>query len=66
MFVYLAFTGARIEIPAAISAKSEGEETHFLDSRGVIIATFRTADVLLYSMQPIQTDPPSSSEFSGK
>ncbi len=66
MFVYLAFTGARIKLPGAISVKSEGEETDFLDSRGVVIATFRSADVLLYSMQPIDTEPPSSSEFSGK
>ena len=66
MFVYLAITGARIELPAAISVRTEGDDTHFLDSRGVIVATFRSAEVLLYSMQAIDTDPPPASEYSGK
>jgi hypothetical protein len=66
LFVYLAFTGARIELPSAVSVASEGEATHFLDSRGVVVATFRSADVLLYSMKEIDTELPTATEFSGK
>lgn len=66
MFVYLATTGARVEIPAAVSVQTEGGETHFLDSRGVVIAIFRSTDVLMYSMKPIEPDPPPGLEFSAK
>ncbi len=65
MFVYLAVTGARIEIPAAITVKTEKDETHFVDSRGVIVAIFRSLDVLMYSMKPIDPDMPYES-FSAK
>ena len=66
MFVYLAVTGARIEIPAAVSVNTEGEETHFVDSRGVVVAIFRSTDVLMYSMQAIEPDPPSDTQFTAK
>lgn len=66
MFVYLAVTGARVEIPAAVTVHTEGEETHFLDSRGVVVAAFRSTDVLIYSMEQIETDPPHAGGFSGK
>lgn len=66
LFIYLAVTGARVELPAAISVRSEGEETHFVDSRGVVVAVFRSADVLMYSMTPIEAEPPPESSFSGK
>ena len=48
MFVYLAITGARVEVPSAITVVSEGEETRLLDSRGVIVAVF----VLLAAIGP--------------
>ncbi len=63
--MYLAVTGARVELPAAVSLQSVGEETQFLDSRGVVVASFRTIDVLIYSMVPIDTEPPREG-FSGK
>jgi hypothetical protein len=66
LFVYLAVTGARVEIPAAITVQTEGSETHFLDSRGVVVAAFKSVDVLIYSMEPIPAEPPSPEEFSGK
>jgi hypothetical protein len=66
LFVYLAITGARIEIPAAVSAVMEGENMQFLDGRGVIVAILRSTDVLMYSMQPIETDPAPPAEFSAK
>lgn len=67
LFVYLAVTGARVEIPSAVSVATEGEETRFLDARGVIVAAFRSLDVLMYSMQPIEPDPPPPpAEFSAK
>ena len=58
LFVYLAATGARVEIPAAVSVTTRGEETQFLDSNGVIVAIFRTIDVLIYAMRPIDPEPP--------
>jgi hypothetical protein len=39
-------------------------ETRFLDNRGVVVAVFQSADVLLYSMTPIEQEPPPP--FSAK
>ena len=64
MFIYLAVTGARIEIPAAITVITEGEETQFIDSRGVVVAIFRSTDLLMYSMKPIEPEPLPPTEFS--
>jgi hypothetical protein len=65
--VYLAITGARVEIPAAVSVRTEGDETHLLDSRGVVVATFRSVDVLVYSMESIDPDSPTEPlTYSGK
>jgi hypothetical protein len=66
VFVYLAVTGARVELPAAVSVRGEGAETHFLDRNGVLVAAFRSIDVLIYSMQPIDAEQPSLGEYSGK
>jgi hypothetical protein len=66
LFIYLAITGARVEVPSAITVVSAGEETRLLDSRGVIVAVFRSTDVLMYSMRPIEPDPPAHFEFSAK
>ncbi|MGE0057087.1 MAG: hypothetical protein AB7P33_12460 [Dehalococcoidia bacterium] len=49
-----------------MTVHTEGEETHFLDSRGVVVAAFRSTDVLIYSMEQIETDPPHAGGFSGK
>lgn len=65
MFVYLAVTGARIEVPAAITVETQGDETHFIDSRGVAVAIFQSIDVLMYSMRPIDEDV-SHEAFSAK
>ncbi len=66
LYVYLAVTGARVEIPAAVSVRTEGEETHFVDGRGVVVAAFRSTDVLIYAMEPIEAEPPHPGGFSGK
>jgi hypothetical protein len=66
MFVYLAVTGARVEIPAAVSIRTQGDETQFLDAAGAVVAVFQSIDVLVYSMTPIETEPPSPGEYSGK
>jgi len=53
LYVYLAQLGSRVALPRAVEVESDsGEETDlvsFIDERREVVATFRRADVAVYS-----------------
>ena len=56
MFLYLAQSGGTVQLPDAIAVRdgqSDGD-VEFLDEQGSVIARFRRADLLLYSMEDLR------------
>jgi len=48
MVVYM-HRGARLVLPEAVDAQQSGEETHFVDKAGKLVAMMQAQDVWLYA-----------------
>ena len=48
MFVFLAGSGGKVELPNAVSCSPSPERTDFLDESGNVVARFHSADVSMY------------------
>ncbi len=56
MFLYLAQSGGTVQLPDAVAVR-DGQvdgDVEFLDEQGSVIARFRRADLLLYSMDDLR------------
>ena len=52
MYVYLARSGGRVDLPLAVSVEAnslDASEVRFLDAEERVIAVFRRADVVVHS-----------------
>jgi hypothetical protein len=66
MFVYLAHSGGRIDLPTATQiAESPGTpEVQFLDASGSVVAVFRREDIMLYTDEDLDTGQDEVAEAS--
>jgi hypothetical protein len=66
MFVYLAHSGGRIELPtAAKMVESPGtSEVQFLDASGSVVAVFRREDIMLYTDEDLDAGQDEIAEAS--
>ena len=67
MFIYLSFSGLRVELPTAVSSSELAEEVEtvsFFDGEGVVIARFRRSDVAFFSHDDLPKMRESQSQES--
>jgi hypothetical protein len=66
MFVYLAHSGGRIELPTATQmVESPGTpEVQFLDANRAVVAVFRREDIMLYTDEDLDTGQDEMAEAS--
>ena len=68
MFVYLSFSGPRIELPTAVKRGPEPDESPevtFLDADGRAVARFKRADVAVHSLVDLGPSLPEEEDGKG-